>query len=58
MRDISPRFATADIIERCVEDLHTVAFDFRIQAKSISDVEVRIAEVERICLILRKAVRG
>jgi hypothetical protein len=58
MRDISPRFGTADIIERCVDDLHTVAFDFRLQAKSISDVENRITEVERICLVLRKAVRG
>ncbi|MDR6850345.1 hypothetical protein J2Y57_003579 [Sphingomonas sp. BE137] len=48
----------ADIIERCASDMHNVAFDFRENARSITFAEQRIAEVERICAVARRAVRG
>lgn len=48
----------ADIIERCASEMHSVAFDFREPARCIAFAEQRIAEVERICTIARRAVRG
>lgn len=48
----------ADVLERCAGDLHSVAFDFREDARSIVFAERRIAEVERICAQARAAVRG
>lgn len=48
----------ADIIERCASDLHSVAFDFREPARCVGSADQRIAEVERICSVARRAVRG
>jgi hypothetical protein len=48
----------ADIIERCAAEMHSVAFDFREEARCIAFAEQRIAEVERICAAARRAVRG
>lgn len=48
----------ADIIERCAAEMHSVAFDFRGEARCIAFAERRIAEVERICTVARRAVRG
>jgi hypothetical protein len=50
--------STADILERCATDLHSVVFDFREPAPNVAFAERRIAEVERICAIARAAVRG
>lgn len=54
----APRPSTADVLERCVIDLHDVVFDFREPARSIGFSERRIAKVERIAATMRAAVRG
>lgn len=53
-----PAPSTADILERCAGDMHSVAFDFREGRPGIRAAEDRIAEVERICAVARRAVRG
>lgn len=55
---VASRPAVADIIERAARDLHSVAFDFREDARSVGFAERRIAEVERIAGVVRAAVRG
>jgi hypothetical protein len=50
--------STADMLERLAGDLHSVAFDFREPARSHSQIEARIAEVERIVSDARRVVRG
>ena len=49
---------TADILERCANDLHSIAFDFLEPARDHGASDERIDEVERICTIARAAVRG
>ena len=50
--------ATADVLERCAGDMHSVAFDFREPRRSTQRSEALIDEVERICAAARAAVRG
>lgn len=50
--------ATADVLERCANDLHAAASDWHEPACNHDQVEQRIAEVERICTKARAAVRG
>lgn len=52
------RPATADVLERCAGELHSVAFEFREDARNVREAEARIAEVERVCAVARAAVRG
>lgn len=53
-----PRTPTAETLERCAGELHSVAFDFISPARSVREAEARISEVERICAEARAAVRG
>ena len=52
------RPVTADVLERCAGELHSVAFEFREHARNVPEAEARIAEVERVCAVARAAVRG
>jgi hypothetical protein len=56
--DTMPQPATADRLERLAREMHSVAFDFREPARSVTRADYRIGEVERICAEARKAVRG
>lgn len=48
----------AEQLERMAGDLHDMAFDFIEPAKSIAQVEGRIARVEDLADALRRVVRG
>ena len=52
------RPVTADVLERCAAELHSVAFDYREPRRSASHADQLIAEVERIVGVARAAVRG